>query len=127
MAETREFRETDETEIRNLLMGRTVRKVTDDTVILDDGTVLKLVPNEGGCACSAGDYELTELNECPDNAIMSVEFEETNESEYGEGPRNFKVFVLAADRRIKLWEIDGDDGNGYYGTGYTIEVKGAGS
>ena len=24
---------------------------------------------------------------------------------------------------IKLLQVDGDDGNGYYGTGYTIYVK----
>jgi hypothetical protein len=115
--------ETSHDEIRAALMGHSVTKVSDDSIQLDDGTVLTLVPNEGGCSCSAGDYELTELNECPDNAIMNVEFEHEIEPDtYDEGDQSFKVFVLAADRRIKLWQIDGNDGNGYYGTGYTIRV-----
>lgn len=36
---------------------------------------------------------------------------------------SYKIFVLAADKRIKLLQVDGDDGNGWYGTGYSIIVK----
>ncbi len=117
------LREDQETEIRELLIGRKVTKVSDDTLTLDDGTKLVIEGNEGCGGCSSGWYELTELNECPDNAIMNVEFEtHNNVTNIYDEHYTFKVFVLAADRRIKLWEVDGDDGNGYYGTGYWIKV-----
>ena len=41
-------------EITNLLMGRKVEKVDDEHLLLDDGTVIKAIGHDGGCACSAG-------------------------------------------------------------------------
>jgi len=109
--------------IRTLLMGHKVAKVGENSLILDDGTQLAIQPNEGCGGCSSGWYGLDELNECPDNAIMNVEFDEDGEEDDWDYSRIFRVFVLAADRRIKLWEVSGTDGNGYYGTGYWITVK----
>lgn len=110
--------------IRELLIGKTVIKVNNNHLVLSDGTILRLEGNIGGCSCSAGDYHLIELNDCPVNAIMNVEFDQVNIcDEYGDGPTTYRIFVLAQDRRIKLAEFEGDDGNGYYGTGYWITVK----
>lgn len=118
-----DLKEHNQDEIRELLMGRRVTKISDDTVILDNGTKLRIEGNDGCGGCISGWYNLTELNECPDNAIMNVEFEtDHNDDDVYDEHWTFKVFVLAADRRIKLWEVDGDDGNGYYGTGYWIRV-----
>ena len=36
---------------------------------------------------------------------------------------SYKIFVYAEDKKIKAVQVDGDDGNGYYGTGYSIMVK----
>ena len=36
---------------------------------------------------------------------------------------SYSIFVLAEDNRIKVLQVDGDDGNGYYGTGYRILVR----
>lgn len=118
----------DEDAIRALLIGRTVTKVGDNQLSLDNGTVLRIVPNEGCGGCYAGWYELSELNECPTNAIMAVEFEDeagvaSDIVGGADDPHTYRIFVLAADRRIKLAEVTGDDGNGYYGTGYWIEVN----
>ncbi|MCW2768513.1 MAG: hypothetical protein JWO11_4472 [Nocardioides sp.] len=114
--------EEDKQGITELLMGRKVVKVTDDTLQLDNGTVLTLRGNEGGCACSAGDYELTELNGV-DNIITNVEFEDSpaGDDETGEG--FYRIFVFADNQRINLATFEGSDGNGYYGTGYAIEVR----
>lgn len=112
---------TDQDAIRALLLGRTVTKVDDTTLTLDDGRTLAIKGNEGGCICGAGDYVITELNDCPVNAIMAVEFE----SGWGDATDvldHFRLFVLAADARIKLIEAEGWD-SGYYGTGYWIEVS----
>jgi hypothetical protein len=110
----------DEKAIGDLLMGKTVVKVGDDTLALSDGTVLTIVPNEGGCSCGAGDYSIDELNGCPNNAIMNVVIKQVEDEPYGD--THYQIFVLAEDRRIKLLDVSGNDGSGYYGTGYWIEV-----
>ena len=59
---------------------------------------------------------------------MAVDFETVNDKAYEYQPDynktafTYRIFVLAEDTRIKLLEVSGDDGNGYYGTGYWIEV-----
>lgn len=112
--------------IRTLLLGHRIAKIADDHLRLDDGTVIKVVPNDGGCACSAGDYWLRELNEC-DNVVTAVEFEEgtvqgETDSKWDTNSI-YRVFVVAEDRRINLYAVEGDDGNGYYGTGYELLVR----
>lgn len=105
---------------------------------LDDGTVLKVWGNTGGCSCGAGDYPLTELNAC-DNVITNVVLDEKPDGDdvrcetcgktWGcdhEGDRGYyRIFVYAEDRRITLASFDGSDGNGYYGTGWWLAVTDA--
>lgn len=109
---------TEEDKIKNLLMGRTVTKVGDSKLLLDDGTVLVVQGNHGCGGCANGWFDITELNECPVNAIMNVEFTNDADDEY----EVFRIFVYAENERIKLLEVDGSD-NGYYGVGYWIEVS----
>lgn len=112
----------DEEEITKLLFGRKIEVISETELQLDNGLILEIVGNQGCGGCSAGNYELQELNGC-DNAITNVEFivDEDTVDEYDE--TSYKIFVLAADKRIKLLQVDGDDGNGWYGTGYSIVVK----
>lgn len=124
-----QYDQDDEAQISELLVGRKVTKVSDNTLLLDDGTELVVKGNEGGCACSAGDYDLTELNGV-DNAIMSVSVERRDKSaeerdadEYWEGDEVYTIFVYAENKQIKLAEFEGSDGNGYYGTGFQLIVK----
>lgn len=118
-----ELDETNEREIVELLLGRTVTKVADDQLLLDDGTMLTLAGNEGGCSCGAGDYELTELNGC-DNIITKVELEnDPDGDDYARDAQGvYRIFVFADNQRINLATFEGSDGNGYYGTGYSITV-----
>lgn len=110
-----------EDEIKKLLLFQKIVKVTDDTLFLDNGTELKIIGNEGCGGCSSGWYDVTELNGC-DNAITDVEFDcIDNETDYGD--TSFQIFVYAEDEKIKIAQIDGTDGNGCYGTGYSIQVK----
>ena len=107
---------------------------------LSDGTVLRVWGNDGGCACSAGCYPLAELNAC-DNIITNVEVEERPggddvdcrtcgksycyESGHDHGDSGYyRIFVFAEDRRINLASFEGSDGNGWYGTGFWIDVVG---
>lgn len=123
----RQIEHEDQEAIRSLLLGRTVSKVSDDHLALDDGTLLRVVPNEGGCSCGAGDYDLKALNEV-ENVITNVEFDYDPSGDYSEGeytPGHYRVFVFAGDKRINLLDIEGDDGNGYYGTGFWFVVRDA--
>lgn len=105
-----------------LLLGRRVEKVDTDTIRLDNGIRLKLTGNDGGCSCGAGDYELTELNGV-DNVITAVEFEDSPDGDdYLTGEGRYRIFVYADNVKVNLATFEGTDGNGYYGTGYSIEV-----
>lgn len=58
-----------------------------------------------------------------DNIITSVRLDsETDLGEYGEGPTSYRIYVVADAVEINALQIDGDDGNGYYGTGYELIV-----
>jgi hypothetical protein len=116
MSKTKGIAWNEEDKIKELLMGKSVKKVADDQLLLSDGTHLTIYPNQGCGGCPAGNFYLEELNEC-ENIITNVEFEE---DEYQE---SFKVFVLAFEQRVNLFRVEGGMDNGYYGTGYWIEVK----
>lgn len=99
-------------------------------LVLDDGTSVLVVPNQGGCACSAGDYDLTHLATV-DNIITSVRLAEEYEHEPNSwgytGGTSYRIYVVADAVEINAVQIDGDDGNGYYGTGYELIVIPAGT
>lgn len=111
--------------IRDLLTGHSVAKVAEDHLQLDDGTMLRIVPNDGGCSCGAGDYELANLNGC-DNVITNVEFDYSPggvDYDRCDGAGYYRIYVYAGHEKISLLSVEGDDGNGYYGTGYWILVR----
>ncbi len=115
------------TEIESLLLGRSVVEVDDDHLRLDDGTVIKVVPNQGGCGCTAGDYDLESLNRV-DNIITKVEFDYKpagDDFSTVDDPDNgfYRIFVFAGDERVNLLSVTGSDGNGYYGTGFDLYVQ----
>lgn len=132
------FKEHQEDEIRDLLMGHRVVNVevfkdeplriegiwgeVEGKLTLDNGQEVYVVPNKGGCSCSAGDYDLSSL-ERVDNLITRVDFEAPSEDSWGEREGTYKIFVLAGHERINLLSIEGSDGNGYYGTGYELAVR----
>lgn len=116
--------EENKNEIRCLLIGRKVTKVSENTLTLDDGHTLVLSGNEGCGGCASGWYELTELNGV-DNKITWVSFEDNPDYERDDGSDgSYRIFVLADNTRINLATFEGSDGNGYYGTGYSIQVSG---
>lgn len=134
----RTLNEGDQAAITDLLMGHKVTKADNEHLILDNGTVIKAIGHDGGCACSAGCYDLSALNGV-DNIITRVEFDyhpASDEDPYG-GPNDakrcdpsqeswtghYRIFVFADDQRINLMQFDGSDGNGYYGTGFEILVR----
>jgi hypothetical protein len=117
--------EDDQQRINALFVGRKVTKVADDRLLLDDGVELRVVPNRGCGGCSSGWYELKALNGC-DNVITRAEVVEEklipDDDEYLEDGHRYTLFVYADNQKINLATIEGDDGNGYYGTGFQVVV-----
>ena len=117
------FDEDEHAKIRKLLLGRKIEVISDDHMKLDNGTVILIDPNEGCGACTSGGYYLSDLNSC-DNIITAVDFETgEHKNRHGEEETIYRVFVVAEDKRINLYAVSGDDGNGYYGTGYVLYVR----
>lgn len=109
--------------LRELLVGRRVTAVDEQCglLTLDDGTVLELLGNEGCGGCTNGGYELHELNGV-DNVITAVEVaDERDDSRYGVS--EWKIFVYAEHEKINLATFRGDDGNEYYGTGFSVHIR----
>ena len=125
----------DQAEISSLLMGHKVTKVDGEHLLLDSGVTIKAIGHDGGCACSAGCYDLSVLNGV-DNIITRVEYdyqpagdwaplEKTGHPDDPEGKWTgfYRVFVFAENQQINLMQFDGSDGNGYYGTGFELLVR----
>lgn len=111
--------ECNEKEIEELLLGHKVTADDYDKLILDNGVVLQINPNIGCGGCESGNYYLEHIASV-NNAITNVEFVEEFEDDcYYE---HYKIFVIADGMTTELLDVYGTDGNGYYGTGYTIDV-----
>ena len=65
--------------------------------------------------------ELKQLNEY-NNTITNVELSET-ELHNDEYEYRYEIFVYTNNDKVRLLRCDGDDGNGYYGSGYWITVN----
>lgn len=115
-----------ERDMRDLLMGRQIVKVDDDHMLLDDGTVLKVAPNAGCGGCASGWYWIDQLNRV-DNIITDVELEEDVEDvrpgSVAQPNRTYRIAVFAGHEKINAVTVEGNDGNGYYGTGFDILVR----
>jgi len=130
---------TDEAEISAALVGRRIVAVQygdmprpdgqtwgdmpEGMLILDDGTQVLVAPNDGGRSCGAGDYSLTALA-CTDNVITSVRTAVEAHPVFGgdDEAKSYRIYVVADAVEVNAVQIDGDDGNGYYGTGYELIV-----
>ncbi len=125
----------DQAEISSLLMGHKVTKVDGEHLLLDSGVTIKAIGHDGGCACSAGCYDLSVLNGV-DNIITRVEYDYQPAGDWGPAEKTghpddpegkwtgfYRVFVFAENQQINLMQFDGSDGNGYYGTGFELLVR----
>ena len=119
MYKDRTLCEQNEKEIEELLLGHKVTVDDCDNLVLDNGVVLQINPNIGCGGCESGNYYLEHISSV-NNAITNVEFVEEFEDDcYYE---HYRIFVIADGMTTELLDVYGTDGNGYYGTGYTIDV-----
>lgn len=133
--------EADHKEIEALLLGRRIvaaergsapisgredsyDRTAEGVLTLDDGTRIYAKGNDGGCSCGAGDYPLEHLATI-DNVITSVRFDDhpTGDAydDY-DGDGWHRIFVVADAVEVNVASFEGSDGNGYYGTGYSLYV-----
>lgn len=126
MSKDRTLCECNEKEIEELLLDHKVTVDDYDNLVLDNGVVLQINPNIGCGGCESGNYYLEHIASV-NNAITNVEF--VNEREDSdcedfdaEYYQHYKIFVIADGMTTELLDVYGTDGNGYYGTGYTIDV-----
>ena len=128
MKKDRTLNECNENEIKELLLGhKIVADENNDSLILDNGVVLQINPNIGCYGCESGNYYLEHIASV-NNAITNVEFVNYYEDNYDDyydeedDYQHYKIFVIADGMTTELLDVYGTDGNGYYGTGYTIDV-----
>ena len=105
-----------------LLRGRYVTSVEGSVITLDDGTELYIYGNDGCGGCESGWYWLEETFKQGSRRarIMSayVDYDEDDK----EPPSVYTIFVMVDGNptQLPLATVRGNDGNGYYGTGFTL-------
>lgn len=87
---------------------------------LDDGTEIAVIPNIG-CLCGSGDYYITRLA-TTENIITAIRIVDDPAGDGTDGT-GYAIYVITGNDEINVLQIDGDDGNGYYGTGYWLEIN----
>lgn len=122
---------TQEEKIKETLIGKQITHIEqkDDfqlEVTLDDGVILTLTGNEGGCSCGNGDWTITKLlsdSEKPSARIMNARVDDSIavDEDYGEIFGPITVFIMAEGREYPLVEFNGYD-NGWYGHGFYANV-----
>lgn len=91
-------------------------------LLLDDGTMLELFGNEGCGGCSSGWYDLTHVAKV-DNIITRVRVVEDPDDEFGGGRGVYEIFVFTENEKVNVATFTGTDGNGYYGSGFSVRVR----
>lgn len=105
-----------------LLQGRYVTSINDGIITLDDGTELHIDGNDGCGGCESGWYWLEQVyKQGSRNARIMSAFVDYDEDDK-EPPSVYTLFVMVDGNptQLPLATVRGDDGNGYYGTGFTL-------
>nr|DAV25713.1 MAG TPA: hypothetical protein [Caudoviricetes sp.] len=120
-----------EEKIKETLISKQVTRIEqkDDftvEVTLDDGVILTLTGNEGGCCCGNGDWTISEIlsdSEKPSGRIMNawVDDQIRSDEEMDEICGPIRVFIMVEGREYPLVEFNGYD-NGWYGHGFHANV-----
>ena len=107
-----------------LLRGRYVTSIDDGTITLDDGTELYIHGNDGCGGCESGWYWLEQVYKQGSRRarIMSAYVTHDEDDADEEAPSVYTIFVMVDGNptQLPLATVRGTDGNGYYGTGFTL-------
>lgn len=113
-----------EDELKKLFVGTQVLHVHENIMTLSNGTVVKVLPNSGCWGCPSGNFYLTDRIKKVDTVITNVKLVEKNKND----KKTFSLFVYTGGKKQKklkkktLFDVTGSEGNGFYGTGFTLEV-----
>lgn len=105
------------------LIGKDVIEITEDTIILTDGTQLYIEPNEGGCSCGSGDscFDMPPIRLDKPAKIMNIKVEDTEDDD---GEYYEKIFILFNNAKInESIDFYPNSGNGYYGQGVWVTIR----
>lgn len=102
------------------LVGHKIIGVTDETLTLDDGTVLLIEDNADCCAWFNGSVK--GLNEdIADNVITNVKYEDYEDGE--DGDEHYAIVILAGNAEVTRIDVSGNPTSGYYCHSIGLEVK----
>lgn len=120
----------DDSDWESLLVGHRIvhaEQYNEDEALLtlETGKKFRVRGNEGCGGCSNGYYWVSRIA-AVDNVITAVrcDTEPVHESEdrYCEEAYVYHVFVITGAGEVEMLTVEGDDGNGYYGSGYYLEL-----
>lgn len=102
------------------LQEKRITKITDEKIVLDNGTVLLIEPNEGCGGCSAvwAEMDIDPYNPNIEAAVMNVEYKDTDDIRSD----SFKIFIYMADNTSITMQGNNGNDNGYYGSGFWVTV-----
>lgn len=122
---------TQEEKIKETLIGKQITRIEQKDaftveVTLDDGVILTLAGNEGGCCCGNGDWIISKLlsdSEKPSGRVMNAWVNDRidMDEDLGEIWGPVTVFIVAEGRKYPLVEFTGQH-NGWYGHGFYANV-----
>ncbi len=113
--------------IRELLVGRTVIEVNSDeqTLTLDNGVQVSVDANSGCWMCPSGNYDVDSINTV-ENVITNVKVKTKTDDDNN---TVYSIVVYSAGvpnknkkKKDTLLTVSGTDGNGWYGTGFELEI-----
>ena len=111
MSHTEEIWDMSAQDLENQVLGKRIEFIseTDNSIHLDDGTVLRLEDTSSCCAWFNAELKKGNLT---DNAITAVEeVPRLPDEEYNE---SWSLHILAADTRLATVDIEGNLTSGYY-------------
>lgn len=118
--------------VKQAIIGKRIASIQQDddfkaTVTLDDGTLLQVEGNEGGCECANGDWPISNLlanMTRPKGRIMNawIDNQITVDDHFMEIGGPITVFIMVEGEEYPLVEFTGYD-NGWYGHGFYCRVS----
>lgn len=102
------------------LVGQRIYKITNNTIELENGTILTIDPNKGCDVCNAGwvEMNITPSNPYFDAAVMNVEYKDMSNKRSD----SFKIFIYMTDNSSVTMNGNNGNDNGYYGSGFWVSV-----
>ena len=105
-----------------LLRGRYVTSIDNDVITLDNGTELRIWGNDGCMSCSNGSYWLEQVFKRGNSKARIMSAYVDCDEDDGNPSTVYTIFGMVDGNppHLPLATVRGDDGNGYYGTGFTL-------